>query len=104
AREGHRADRMIEDRNSALEQARARVEVLTPLSIDLPKTSLPRGRGLVVLRDAVMNLAHRRLFGPLSFEFRGPERVAICGSNGSGKTTLLRLIAGQLQPSAGEVH
>jgi ATPase subunit of ABC transporter with duplicated ATPase domains len=104
AREGHLADRMIEDRSSALEQARARVEVLTPLSIALPKTNLPRGRALVVLGDAVMNLAHRRLFGPLSLEFRGPERVAISGPNGSGKTTLLRLIAGQLQPSAGEIH
>jgi len=104
AREGHLADRMIEDRTAALEEARARVEVLTPLSIDLPKTNLPRGRGLVVLRDVVMNFAHRRLFGPLSFEFRGPERVAISGRNGSGKTTLLRLITGELQPSAGEVH
>ena len=47
-----------------------------------------------------MNLAHRRLFGPLSFELRGRERVAISGPNGSGKTTLLRLIAGELQPSA----
>jgi len=104
AREGHLADRMIEDRSAALEEARVRVEVLTPLSIDLPKTNLPRGRGLVVLRDAVVNFAHRRLFGPLSFEFRGPERVAISGRNGSGKTTLLRLIKGELQPSAGEVH
>src|SRR3984957_13985911 len=86
AREGHLADRMIEDRSAALEEARARVEGLTPLSIDLPKTNLPRARGLVVLRDVVMNLAHRRLFGPLSLEFRGPERVAISGPNGSGKT------------------
>jgi ATPase subunit of ABC transporter with duplicated ATPase domains len=104
AREGHLADRIIEDRNSALQEARARVEVLTPLSIDLPRTNLPPGRGLVVIRDAVMDFAHRRLFGPLSFEFRGPGRVAISGPNGSGKTTLLRLIAGELQPSAGEVH
>jgi ABC-type molybdenum transport system ATPase subunit/photorepair protein PhrA len=36
------------------------------------------------------------LFGPLSFEVRGPERIAIRGANGSGKTTLFRLITGEL--------
>jgi ATPase subunit of ABC transporter with duplicated ATPase domains len=51
-------------------------------------------------------MAHgeRRLFGPLSFEIRGPERIAIRGANGSGKTTLLRLIAGELAPVAGDIH
>jgi ATPase subunit of ABC transporter with duplicated ATPase domains len=51
-------------------------------------------------------MAHgpRRLFGPLSFDISGPERVAIRGANGSGKTTLLRLIMGQLQPGAGAIR
>jgi ATPase subunit of ABC transporter with duplicated ATPase domains len=46
----------------------------------------------------------RRLFGPLSFDIRGPERVAIRGANGSGKSTLLRLIMNQLQPAAGTIR
>jgi ATPase subunit of ABC transporter with duplicated ATPase domains len=51
-------------------------------------------------------MAHgaRRLFGSLSFDVRGPERIAIGGANGSGKTTLLRLVVGELQPTAGEVR
>ena len=51
-------------------------------------------------------MAHgaRRLFGPLSFEVRGPERIAIGGVNGSGKTTLLRLIAGDLEPTTGDIR
>lgn len=32
------------------------------------------------------------------------QRLAVVGENGSGKTTLLRLLAGELEPSAGEVR
>jgi len=103
ARKGHIADRLIGDRTDALEQARARVEVLTPLSIDLSKTGLPGGRELIAFKDVVMAYGDRRLFGPLSFDVRGPERIAIAGANGSGKTTLLGLIAGRLEPAAGDI-
>ena len=47
ARESRLADALIGDRADALEQARARVEILTPLAIDLPKTALPGSRELV---------------------------------------------------------
>ena len=104
AREGRLADRLIGDRTDALEQARARVEILTPLSIELPKTGLPGSRELIAFNDVVMAHGTRRLFGPLSFEVRGPERIAVGGANGSGKTTLLRLIAGDLEPATGDVR
>jgi ATPase subunit of ABC transporter with duplicated ATPase domains len=52
----------------------------------------------------MMGHGDRRLFGPLSFEIRGPERIAISGVNGSGKTTLLRLITGDLKPMSGEIR
>jgi ATPase subunit of ABC transporter with duplicated ATPase domains len=103
AREGHIAERLIGERADALEQARARVEILTPLSVGLPKTGLPGGRELLVFKDVVMAHGARRLFGPLSFEVRGPERIAIRGANGSGKTTLLALITGKSRPTAGDV-
>jgi ATPase subunit of ABC transporter with duplicated ATPase domains len=98
AREGHIAERLIGERADALDQARARVEILTPLSIDLPG-----GRELVAFREVVMAHGARRLFGPLSFDVRGPERIAIRGANGSGKTTLLGLITGQLKPTTGDI-
>ncbi|SIO33537.1 ATPase components of ABC transporters with duplicated ATPase domains [Bradyrhizobium erythrophlei] len=104
ARESRLADRLIGDRAQALEEARARVEILTPLAIDLPNTALPGGRELVTFRDVAMAFGSRALFGPLSFEVRGPERIAIRGANGTGKSTLLRLIAGELKPSAGTIH
>ncbi len=40
----------------------------------------------------------------LSFQMKGGEIVGLVGPSGAGKTTILKLIAGLLQPSAGEVR
>ena len=103
-REAHLAERLIGARTEALKEARARVEILTPLAIELPKTALPGGREVVAMRSVTMAFGDRHLFGPLSFDVRGPERIAVHGANGSGKTTLLRLITGELDPGTGKVH
>lgn len=42
-------------------------------------------------------------FGPFDLTLRAGERVAVLGPSGAGKSTLLRLMAGELQPTAGEV-
>ena len=98
------AERLGEAGREALDAARARVVVETPFHIDLPQTGLPTSRDLLALRDVVMRRGGRHLFGPLTLDVRGPERVAVRGANGSGKTTLLRMIAGELEPTEGEVR
>jgi ATPase subunit of ABC transporter with duplicated ATPase domains len=97
------AGRLLGERAEALEMAKAQVEILTPLSIALPRTHLPGGRELIVLKEVAMAFGERHLFGPLSFWVRGPERIAIRGANGSGKTTLFRLITGELKPARGDI-
>jgi NitT/TauT family transport system ATP-binding protein len=42
--------------------------------------------------------------GPLDFEFRRGEFVAVVGPSGCGKSTLLEIIAGLVRPSAGVVE
>jgi ABC-type Fe3+/spermidine/putrescine transport system ATPase subunit len=41
---------------------------------------------------------------PLSFSQRAHQKLALAGESGAGKSTLLQIIAGLIQPSAGEVR
>jgi ABC-type lipoprotein export system ATPase subunit len=45
----------------------------------------------------------RTVLGPLSFQIRSGERIALVGPSGSGKSTLLNLIAALDQPSMGSI-
>jgi len=96
------ANRLRGDAAEAAGAARAKMEVLTPLTVSLIPTNLPQGRSVLqadtltggpdsadpVIRDFSLHLA-------------GPERVAVTGPNGSGKTSLLRLLTGDLKPASG---
>lgn len=99
----HLAERQIAEANAASETARAQVEVLTPLTIDLPPTGLPTQTEVLALEEATVELGGRR-FGPWTFALRGPERVAIAGPNGAGKSTLLRLAIGDIAPADGTIR
>ena len=103
ARESQLAGRLLGERTEALEMARAQVEILTPLSIDLPRTPSARRarthrvqrrgdglRGAPSVRTAVIRRSRTRAD-------RHPRRQR------SGKTTLFRLLTGELKPASGEV-
>ncbi|MGZ2506023.1 ABC-F family ATP-binding cassette domain-containing protein [Rhizobium leguminosarum] len=88
----------------AVVAAKARVEILHPLSVRLPRTGLPAGRPVLALDHVTASYASvLPIIRNFSFSVTGPERVAVIGSNGSGKTTLLKLIAGAISPSNGTV-
>lgn len=44
------------------------------------------------------------LFSSLHLTVKKQEKVALIGNNGTGKSTLLKIIAGELQPSSGQIH
>lgn len=46
----------------------------------------------------------RVLFEGLDLHLQGGDMVQVAGPNGSGKTSLLRLMAGLMQPTAGEIR
>jgi len=104
ARDRHIARRQTAEAEGAVADARRRVEVLTPLVIDLPPTGLPANRTLLRLDAVTLERGGRRLFGPLSLTVTGPRRLAVDGRNGSGKSSLLALMAGTLAPTSGVVE
>lgn len=87
-----------------LAEARAKIDVLDPLKMDIPSSKLPSGREVQRLTDVTGGPdPEAPIICGMSLMMVGPERLAITGANGSGKTSLLRLITGQLAPLAGTV-
>ncbi|BCW87491.1 Energy-dependent translational throttle protein EttA [Alphaproteobacteria bacterium SO-S41] len=98
------AERQRESATETLEAARARVERLKTLAVDLPSTGLAPGKIVLDVKDMTGGPGVTPVIRDVSFDLVGPERVAIGGPNGAGKTTLLRLVTGALTPMAGTVR
>ncbi|HET6569420.1 MAG TPA: ABC-F family ATP-binding cassette domain-containing protein [Rhodothermales bacterium] len=73
-------------------------------TIDLTAASTRLGKKVVELEDVSKAYDGRTLIEDFSYRFTRGDRVGVIGPNGSGKTTLLELIAGRVQPDAGEVE
>ncbi|MBV8953472.1 MAG: ABC transporter ATP-binding protein [Solirubrobacterales bacterium] len=61
------------------------------------------GRATLAARALTKRYDGRTALAGISFELEQGELAAIIGPNGAGKTTLLSILAGVLQPSAGEL-
>lgn len=98
------AERRREEALDAATAARERIEVLQPLTVQLPPTHLPSGKTVLRLETVTAGYEPEQpVIRDISFNIIGPERVAIVGPNGSGKTTLLAVITGLLKPWSGNV-
>lgn len=99
------AEKQKAEAEEAASAARGKVEVLQPFIVRIPPSRLPAGKGvLTVERLCAGHDPEAPILRDLSFELRGPERVAIAGPNGSGKSTLLATLTGALPPLAGEAQ
>ena len=56
----------------------------------------------ITLRDLGLTLG-RPLFRDLGFTLGGSDRLGLVAGNGAGKSSLLRCLAGQLEPTEGEI-
>ncbi len=99
------AERQRGEAEGQLQAARARVEIVDPLSVGLASTGLPASRTVLTIDRVTAGYTEDRpIIENLSLTITGPERVAITGPNGAGKSTLLALIAGTLAPWSGDVR
>ena len=99
------AERQRGEAEERLAAARAKVEIVDPLSVGLASTGLPSSRTVLALSHVTAGYVEEHpIIRDLSLTITGPERLAITGPNGSGKSTLLALIAGTLSPWQGEVR
>ncbi len=103
-REHRLAERQLAGAQTALDEARERVERVRTLVIPMPSTGLAAGRHVLRLDQAAVFVGDQRILAPLSLDMAGPERLAVTGQNGAGKSTLLALIAGLIEPDEGRIE
>ncbi|HEX8253659.1 MAG TPA: ABC-F family ATP-binding cassette domain-containing protein [Thermoanaerobaculia bacterium] len=61
------------------------------------------GEDVVALKSVSKSFGTRTIYNAFDFHVRRGERWCVMGKNGAGKSTLLKMIAGSLQPDAGQV-
>ena len=58
---------------------------------------------MVSIEALKMEFSAKPILDNITFLINRKDRIALIGKNGAGKTTLLRLIAGELEPTAGHI-
>jgi manganese/iron transport system ATP-binding protein len=69
-----------------------------------PNTDHQPNKPILDVQHLTVHYNGRVALEDINFHLHEGERVAVVGPNGAGKSTLFKVIAGVLQPSAGEVN
>jgi ATPase subunit of ABC transporter with duplicated ATPase domains len=73
---------------------------IVPFAFKTPPRS---GDDVVKFQGVVKRYGSKTVYDGLDFEVKRGERWCVMGQNGSGKSTLLKMVAGHLDPDAGNV-
>ena len=96
-------------------QVQSRVKALDKIErIELPKKRRVQkwdfripgrsGDDVAMLKGVSKGFGARSIYKDFDFHVRRGERWCVMGKNGAGKSTLLKMVAGVLEPNAGEVR
>lgn len=98
-------DKRAANAEQAVISASQQIEVMEPLSIDIPGCGLDAHRDVLEIHGLKFSYdANSPILEDVSFSIRGPERIWIVGPNGAGKSTLLSFLTGELIPQNGSVN
>jgi ATP-binding cassette subfamily F protein uup len=92
------AGRMMED----LAELKVRNAQSGAVQIDFGATGR-KTRKLLTAKDVAKQIGGRTLFQHLNLVLSPGMKLGLLGPNGSGKSTLIRLLAGEIEPDAGQV-
>jgi len=95
--------RQAQSRIKALE----RMELIAPAHVDSPfhfgfKPPRKTPNPLLRLEAVDAGYAGATVLGEIALNLRPGDRIGLLGPNGAGKSTLIKLLAGELEPLAGE--
>ncbi|MEO6727283.1 MAG: ABC-F family ATP-binding cassette domain-containing protein [Blastocatellia bacterium] len=95
----------IDRANEVMAQSRqAASEIAEKKSLDIAFESNRLGKKILGLTGISKSYGGQTVVNNFSYQFKRGDRIGVIGPNGAGKTTLLEIIAGRLQPDAGEVE
>ncbi|MCM3127231.1 ABC-F family ATP-binding cassette domain-containing protein [Paenibacillus provencensis] len=72
-------------------------------NLEMSVASTRLGKKILEIEGLTKSTEHKKLVDNLSYIAVPGDRVGIVGPNGTGKSTLLNMIAGGIQPDAGEI-
>ncbi len=100
-----KAKARIDRANELISQSRqAASDIAEKRSLDIAFESNRLGKKILALRDISKSFGDKMVVNNFSFQFKRGDKIGVIGANGAGKTTLLEIIAGRLQPDAGEIE
>ncbi|HEY9176003.1 MAG TPA: ABC-F family ATP-binding cassette domain-containing protein [Verrucomicrobiae bacterium] len=91
--------KQIERLKEELVEAPSGPEATVGFSFPQPERS---GQRVITLENVQFAYGETRVYHDLNFAVERGQRVVLVGPNGAGKSTLLKLLAGVLEPQAGE--
>ncbi|MDQ3011788.1 MAG: ABC-F family ATP-binding cassette domain-containing protein [Acidobacteriota bacterium] len=95
----------IDRANEVIQQSRqAASDIAEKKSLDIAFESNRLGKKILGLTDISKSYGGQTVVNNFSYQFKRGDRIGVIGPNGAGKTTLIEIIAGRLQPDAGEVE
>ncbi len=71
------------------------------LPIQLPSPEKPLSPPIIAFENASVGYGERVVLSRLSLSLSNDDRIGLLGANGNGKSTFAKLLAGRLQPCAG---